>query len=219
MKTAVCTDLHIGYKDSDVPKYTTVVNFLGWCNDNKIGMIVMTESYEMLWSRGWILNDIVARDTLDEIKTVAKSIPAIEITGNHFLEWQHQTMLFPFIRFRDEIEVDGWHIEHGHRLDPVFYLQKPWYWIPKWIKRNPATPWEAKAKDNEKYKKYIEDIRRNYKCLSLQIKQPVIIGHTHSQEDASNLLTGTRLVNLGALHEDKVFLTIDNGKVEIHRLD
>ena len=225
MTTSVCTDLHIGYKEEDEDKLDVVTDLVSFCENNQIGRLVMTESYEMIWRKGeWWNNDGCAIRTKDIIGRLADKIEVYEITSNHFLDWRDFRRSFPSefqnIRFVDELSICGWHIEHGHRLDPMFYVEKPWYRAVRCFK--PSTPAEAKMQGNdERYKAIIEKIRMNYKCLAAAPGGPkhIIIGHTHSQEDVSNLVTGVRLINLGTLDADRVFLTIgDYGEVSFHRI-
>jgi len=186
-----------------------------------ISHLILSETYENVWAKvnNW---DEYARRATNRLLTVAIHIPFVyEVNGNHFLDWEKYIGRFPCICFTNSLEIDGWRVEHGYRLDPYFQLQQPWYSLAGYFHRwYFKTPFQEKLRENENYPRHVEWIRTNYKQWASEEGNPkkVIIFHTHSQDWSSNALTGVEVVNLASLAEDGVFAILEDGKLEIRQL-
>ncbi len=219
MKVYAFSDVHIG----TTANYDRFHKFLDMVQTEKPDWLIgCGDVFELVWEKN--LDDILswgpAREALEHLKSVAKSIKTVLIVGNHDRDLpKYREQLEP-AEIRSEYSADKVHFVHGHDFDPVEKniwrrilgtpLKKcaPWLYHRIW-----GTPFELKKRGKDKnYSKLVGTIEANLQLWA--DSRSVVFGHTHSE--FVKYRKNQFIANAGDFYDSCSYLVISDGKPELH---
>ncbi len=225
MRIFLGSDFHIGSPDANYPK---IHRFLDLAEKEANEVILNGDIYELLTSE---MKTIIAKSPYKEVHERLKLLGQRKrvriILGNHDLELgEHANLLKPIEIVTDNLTVERFWIEHGHRFDIALLW---WFWrhgaltswlpiIYQWLTKN-KTPSFLKDKDLERYIQRVWNIHKRALAFARTIartkpyKRGVIIGHTHFRSRIQ--LPGCQLIDLGDfMAEECHYAVLKDGEIE-----
>jgi len=224
MRIFLASDLHIGSPNANYPK---IHQFLDLVERGADEVILNGDIYELTTSQMKnITNTSPYKEVHQEIISLAKRKKVRIKPGNHDLTLtEHANLLAPIEIVTEDLTVEPFWIEHGHRFD-IWLLWLLWRygaltsWLPsiyQWLTRN-KTPSFLKDKDLERYIQRVWNIHKRALAFARTIARTkpykgVIIGHTHFRSRIQ--LPGCQLIDLGDfMAQECHYAVLKDGEIE-----
>jgi len=213
LKTYIFSDSHIPFSNK------AFLTFLRRAQEVDVHIVIGNgDVYDLLRVP---FEEIISREpgkTLhQELMKLAKRKKVILVLGNHDATLKNYQGDLPF-EIVDSLDLNGYHIEHGHRFD-LECQWLPWRLLIRLLQGLWQTP--SRLKEAGKAKKYqwlVGTIHgKALAWLARSGYRGLIMGHTHFGLLAT-LEDGRVLADSGDFLDSASFLELEGGKVRLRRL-